>query len=93
MAYLKTKETVFLQNIKKRIGCDKGDCGTYFNLESCRIVFVGSKERRIKYSGKCSRCQKHLVLKGTELDRFIKAMGIPTIKFTNYTLNQFFVEK
>jgi hypothetical protein len=92
MVYLTTKETVFLQNIKNRIGCDKGDCGAYFNLESCRIVFVGSKERRIKYSGKCSRCQKLLVLKGTELGRFTKTMGTPTIQFTNNTLNLFFVE-
>jgi hypothetical protein len=93
MVYLTTKETVFLQNIKNRIGCDKGDCVTYFNLESCRIVFVGSKERRIKYSGKCSRCQKHLTLKESELERFTKTMGIPTIQITTKTLNQFFVKK
>jgi len=51
------------------------------------------EERKKKYSGKCSKCHKHIVLRGTELDRFIKTMGIPTIHVIKTTFNQFFTEK
>ena len=93
MPNLNKKEIEFFQTIMKRIGCDKGDCGTYFNLEIGEVALAEFEERKKKYSGKCSRCQKHLVLRGTELERFIKTMGIPTIQVTKTTFDKFFKEK
>ena len=93
MAYLNKRETEFFENIKKKIGCDKGDCGTYFTLEIDEYVLSHLEDKKQKYSGKCSRCNAHLELRGNELERFIKTMGIPTIQTTKTTFDKLFEEK
>ena len=93
MANLNKREREYFDKIKKRLGCSLGDCGTYFNLDIGEVALTEFEERKKKYSGKCSKCHKHIVLRGTELDRFIKTMGIPTIHVIKTTFNQFFTEK
>ena len=93
MANLNKREREYFDKIKKRLGCSFGDCGTYFNLEIWEVALTEFEERKKKYSGKCSKCHKHIVLRGTELDRFEKTMGIPTIQVIKTTFEQFFMEK
>jgi len=93
MAYLNKREREYLDKIKKRLGCSLGDCGTYFNLEIGEVALTDFEDRKKKYSGKCSKCHKHIVLRGTEIDRFEKTMGIPTIQVIKTNFEQLFEEK
>ena len=92
MAYLNKREREYFEKIKKRLGCSLGDCGTYFNLDIGEVALTEVEERKKKYSVKCSKCHRHIGLRGTELDRFEKTMGITTIQVIKTTFNKFFTE-
>jgi len=93
MANLNKREREYFDKLKMRLGCSLGGCGTYFKLEIGEVAATKFEEKKKKYSGKCSKCHKNIVLLGTEIDRFEKTMGIPTIQVIKTTFDQFFTEK
>jgi len=72
-------DTQYLKTIQEQLSCRFEGCGVRFTLEISEFDFQNLPEKSQKYNGRCSGCHSHLMVKGSDLEKFIRTMGSPKI--------------
>jgi hypothetical protein len=72
-----------LENIKKKVACPLSDCGQHFTFTINEFVLALAEETKRIYRGKCSKCQRVLKLKQSQLGDFQSVYGK-----TNYVIEK-----
>ena len=77
------KQLQKLENMKKKVACPLSGCGEHFVFTINENVLALADETKRIYRGKCSKCQKAIKLKQSQLSEFQSVYGK-----TNYVIEK-----
>jgi hypothetical protein len=76
--------------LKKKVGCILTDCGQFFTFTISEHVLALSEQNKRTYTGKCTRCHKHVKLRDSQRNSFASVYGSPNYVVSTSTFNALF---
>jgi hypothetical protein len=76
--------------LKKKVGCILTDCGQFFTFTISEQVLALSEQNKRTYTGKCTRCHKHVELRDSQRNSFASVYGSPNYVVSTSTFNALF---
>lgn len=77
-------------SIKKKIGCELTDCGSYVTFTVSAQDLKLFEERKKTHVGRCARCHQSFKLSGNQVTTFHAVYGKATIEILHSTFDDLF---